>query len=422
MQLCIFEDKKASNFLPLTYSRPVYDLICGFTSFKNKIFRVFPSLKHSIHCRTYLKSISVQDNPDVLVNSIEDDECLFINGRIIADSNLSKIFSKKKKENIVYVSGDTVIAGFLSGSRLESFKNNFKDNIDIEEFDGIPVEETEVKTINYIWDIINLNGKEITKEFEIQLNKKKKKNQKKISGEIFDGVHLVNKKEIIIEKGAVVKPGVVIDASNGPVFIDKNAEIFPNAVIEGPVYIGESSKIKSAATIYENTSIGKVCKVGGEVEGTIIMPYSNKQHAGFIGHAYLGSWVNLGADTNNSDLKNNYSTVKTYVNGEMIDSGSQFLGLTMGDHSKSAINTMFNTGTVVGFSCNIFGSDFPGKFVPSFTWGGAGNSKVYDVEKSMSTAKIVMGRRNKIMSENEENLFREIFGLTEKERNSVMTM
>jgi UDP-N-acetylglucosamine diphosphorylase/glucosamine-1-phosphate N-acetyltransferase len=431
MQLCIFEDKKTSNFLPLTYSRPVYDLICGFTSLKNKIFRSFPSLKHSIHCRTYLTYVSAQYNPGVLINSIEDDECLFINGRIVADSNLAKIFSKKKKENGAYVSGDTLIAAFISGSKLESFRNNLsersrhqagKDSIDMEDFDGIPAEEIEVKTINYIWDIINLNGKELTNEFESQLNKRKKKNQKKISGKVFDGVHLVNKKEIIIEKGAVVKPGVVIDASNGPVFIDKNAEIFPNAVIEGPAYIGESSKIKSAATIYENTSIGKVCKVGGEVEGVIIMPYSNKQHAGFIGHAYLGSWVNLGADTNNSDLKNNYSTVKAYVNGQIIDSGSQFLGLTMGDHTKSAINTMFNTGTVVGFSCNIFGSGFPDKFVPSYTWGGAENSKVYDVEKCIGTAKIVMGRRNKIMSEDEENLFRKIFELTEVERNSVMAV
>ncbi|HSP89115.1 MAG TPA: GlmU family protein [Ignavibacteriaceae bacterium] len=421
MQLCIFEDKKASNFLPLTYSRAVYDLICGYSSLKDKLFRLFPSLNHTLHCRTFLQNISAQTNPGVLINSIEDDECLFINGRILADNSFVKNISKKKKENIVFVSGDNVIAAFLSGPKLTSLKNNFKDCIDIENFDGIPIEEIETKTVNYIWDIINLNGKELTKDFENHFNKRKKKKQK-ISGKIFDGVHLVNKKEIIIEKGAVVKPGVVIDASNGPVFIDKNAEIFPNAVIEGPVYIGESTKIKSAATIYMNTSIGNVCKVGGEVEDSIMMSYSNKQHAGFIGHSYLGSWVNLGADTNNSDLKNNYSTVKAYVNGEMIDSRSQFLGLIIGDHSKSAINTMFNTGTSVGFSCNIFGSGFPDKFVPSFTWGGAEGSKVYDVEKCIKTAKIVMQRRNKFMSEDEENLFRKIFELTGKQRNNVVAI
>ncbi len=418
MQLCIFEDKKVSNFLPITYSRPVYDLICGYTSLKDKILRMFPSFKHSLHCRAYLKNVVSQYNPGVIVNSFEDDGCLFINGRALIDDNLAKIL-KKKKENIVLVCGDTVVAVYLSGSKLESFKNNIKDSIDIENFVGIPVEEVEAKTFNYIWDLINYNSKELNNEFEFQFNKRKKKNQKRIEGKVFEGVHLVEKKEIIIEKDAVVKPGVVIDASKGPVYIDKNVEIFPNAVIKGPAYIGESSKIKSSASIYENVSIGGVCKIGGEVEGSIIMPYSNKQHAGFLGHSYLGSWVNLGADTNNSDLKNNYSTIKIYVNGKMVDSGSQFIGLIMGDHSKSAINTMFNTGTIVGFSCNIFDAGFPDKFMPSFTWGGAGKSKIYDVNKSIETAKIVMARRNKIMSEDEEKLFHKIFELTTKERNTI---
>jgi UDP-N-acetylglucosamine diphosphorylase/glucosamine-1-phosphate N-acetyltransferase len=417
MQLCIFEDKKASNFFPLTYSRPVYDLICGYSPLKSKIFRLFPTYKQSLHCRGYLENITIQNNPGIPVNSFEDGECLFINGRVLADGNLVKLFSKKKKENIVYVSGDTIIAVFLSGSNLNSFK--ITDSIDPENFEGIHTEPIEHRTFSYIWDLINYNGEELSKEFEIHFNKKKRKNQKRVTGKVFEGVHLVEKKEIIIEKGAVVKPGVVIDASKGPVFIDKNTEVFPNAVIEGPVYIGESTKIKSAATIYENVSIGKVCKIGGEVEDVIMMPYSNKQHAGFLGHAYLGSWVNLGADTNNSDLKNNYGTVKAYVNGKMIDSGSQFLGLMMGDHSKSAINTMLNTGTVVGFSCNIFGSGFPGKFVPSFTWGGAESSKIYDVDKSINTAEKVMARRNITIMEDDKKLFHKIFELTKQERGSI---
>lgn len=417
MQLCVFEDKKTSNFFPLTYSRPVYDLICGYTSLKSKIFRLFPTAKHSLHCRSYLENITIRNNPGILVNSVENSECLFINGRVLADSNLIKLLSKKKREDIVYVSGDTVIAAFLSSTKLNSFK--IGDSIDLGNFETVHKESIEQKTFNYIWDLINYNGEELNKEFEIQFNKKKRKNQKRVAGKIFEGVHLVEKKAIIIEKGAVVKPGVVIDASKGPVFIDKNVEVFPNAIIEGPVYIGESTKIKSVATIYENVSIGKVCKVGGEVEDVIIMPYSNKQHAGFLGHAYLGSWVNLGADTNNSDLKNNYSTVKAYVNGKMIDSGSQFLGLMMGDHSKTAINTMFNTGTVVGFSCNIFGAGFPRTIIPSFTWGGAGISKIYSVDKSIETAEIVMSRRNIAMIAEDKKLFHKIFELTKEERGSV---
>jgi len=288
--------------------------------------------------------------------------------------------------------------------------------LDYSDFDGIPVEEVDIKTADYIWDLVKLNGTELRNDFERLSGKRKKKNQKKITGKVHDGVHMLGKKEIIIEKGAEVKPGTVLDASGGPIFIDKNALIFPNVVIEGPVYIGESVRIKSAATIYENVSIGKVCKIGGEVEASVILPYTNKQHAGFLGHAYLGSWINLGADTNNSDLKNNYGNVKMYINGEFVDSGTQFLGLVMGDHSKSAINTMFNTGTVVGFSCNIFGSGFPGKFIPSFSWGGAESLNTYKVEKSIEVAKKVMLRRNIVMSEEEEKLFHQIFEMTEPDR------
>ncbi|MCZ6704104.1 MAG: transferase, partial [Ignavibacteria bacterium] len=207
------------------------------------------------------------------------------------------------------------------------------------------------------------------------------------------------------------------DASNGPVYVDENAFIHPNAVIEGPVYIGETVTIKAGASIYENVSIGKLCKIGGEVEDSVLLPYSNKQHAGFIGHSYLGSWVNLGADSNCSDLKNNYGTIKVQLNGKVVDTGSQFLGVIMGDHSKTAINTMFNTGTIVGFSCNIFGIGFPDKYIPSFSWGGSENLSTYELDKSMATAKIVMKRRDEELLPANEKLFENIFKLTTEERN-----
>jgi UDP-N-acetylglucosamine diphosphorylase/glucosamine-1-phosphate N-acetyltransferase len=209
----------------------------------------------------------------------------------------------------------------------------------------------------------------------------------------------------------------VLDAENGPIYIGKNVKILPNAVIEGPAYVGDGSLIKVSAKIYENTSIGPVCKVGGEVEASIIHAFSNKQHEGFIGHSYLGTWVNIGADTNNSDLKNDYGNVKVYVDGELIDSGSMFVGLIMGDHSKSGINLMFNTGTVVGVSCNIYGSGLPPKFVPSFSWGGAQDGFVtYRIDKAIEVARRVMARRNVQLTEIDEKLFRKIFELTEEER------
>jgi UDP-N-acetylglucosamine diphosphorylase/glucosamine-1-phosphate N-acetyltransferase len=184
----------------------------------------------------------------------------------------------------------------------------------------------------------------------------------------------------------------------------------------GPAYIGHSTLIKSLTKIYENVSIGDVCKVGGEIEDSVIMSYTNKQHEGFLGHAYLGSWINIGADTNCSDLRNNYGFIKTHVNGQDINTNTQFLGLIMGDHSKTGINTMFNTGTIVGFSCNIYGSGFPDKYLPSFSWAGTNDLQTYDINKCIDTAKVVMSRRKIEFKKNDEDIFRKIFDLTKNER------
>jgi len=223
----------------------------------------------------------------------------------------------------------------------------------------------------------------------------------------------------VIGEGTKVKPGVVLDAENGPIYIGSNATIFSNAVIEGPAFVGDRSLIKIGAKIYENTSIGEVCKVGGEVEGSIIHSYSNKQHDGFLGHAYLGMWVNLGADTNNSDLKNNYGNVKMVIDGKAVDTGSMFMGLVMGDHSKSSINTMFNTGTVVGVSSNVYGSGFPPKAVPSFAWGGGGELTTYEIGKAIDVARRVMGRRKMELSPVEEAVLRHVFEQTKNERGAA---
>ena len=231
---------------------------------------------------------------------------------------------------------------------------------------------------------------------------------------------MLNKENIFVGTGATVKSGTTLDAEKGPIYIDKNVEIFPNVTIEGPVFIGANSKIKIGAKIYEGTSIGEMCKVGGEVEESIIHSYSNKQHDGFLGHAYLGMWVNLGADTNNSDLKNNYGNVKVSINGkEWINSNSTFVGAAIADHFKSAIGTMFNTGTVVGFASNIFYRTFPPKFIPSFFWGGEKEAVTYVLEKAVDTAIKVMKRRKIEMSIAQRKLFETIFKLTEEERKNA---
>jgi UDP-N-acetylglucosamine diphosphorylase / glucose-1-phosphate thymidylyltransferase / UDP-N-acetylgalactosamine diphosphorylase / glucosamine-1-phosphate N-acetyltransferase / galactosamine-1-phosphate N-acetyltransferase len=414
MQVCIFEGINYEQLEPLSFPRPVYNLISGITNLKNKIIRSYPGTKYSLHCRPYLSTFLSSKYPEASVNTIFDESCLFINGRVLAPEKLSEIIPLEGEDKI-YMNSETIVAARVSGKKLEEIKLNMHDCLTEGDFDGLPVEKVDVRTMNFVHELMSANGEELIKDFNYYVHCTDR-NKKMVKGKLYEGAHLVNKESIYIEEGAQIKPGAVLDASSGPIFIDRNAIVFPNAVIEGPVYIGEGTKVKSGATLYENVSVGKVCKVGGEIEDTVIFPYSNKQHSGFLGHAYIGSWVNIGADTNCSDLKNNYGTVRFYNNGDMINSGLQFLGLIMGDHSKTAINTMFNTGTIVGFSCNIFGSGFPEKYIPSFSWGGADAITTYDIHKSIETAKRVLARRSKQMHEPEEKMFLKIFDLTQKER------
>jgi len=413
MNICIFEDEKYRKLLPLVYFRPVYELRCGINLLKDKIIRSFSNPNVILHARDYLTDVLKRDYPNYYVNELPPNanQVLFVNGRVLADPHFADKFKYNGKD-IAYVKGDDIVAFWASGENLEKFKNKFGTPLTKSDFENYEKVEISAKLINYPWDIINNNGEQIVIDFNILTDGKARR-----EGKIYEGVHLLNEHLIHIEEGAKIKPGVVLDAENGPIYIGKNVKILPNAVIEGPAYVGDGSLIKVSAKIYENTSIGPVCKVGGEVEASIIHAFSNKQHEGFIGHSYLGTWVNIGADTNNSDLKNDYGNVKVYVDGELIDSGSMFVGLIMGDHSKSGINLMFNTGTVVGVSCNIYGSGLPPKFVPSFSWGGAQDGFVtYRIDKAIEVARRVMTRRNVQLTEIDEKLFRKIFELTEEER------
>jgi len=411
--ICILEGIYYSKLLPLVYFRPVYDLRCGILTLKEKIQRRYADIPLTLHCRSYLADLVRRNNPNILVNELskETKSCLFINGRVIADDDFrSKV--PTEGSDMLYVDGETIIAARVSGSNLDYLRKSMNDVFTLSDFSGLLKKEIKVDYITYPWDLVKNNGNQLRKDFDFLVDK----NKNMINGQIYEGSILVNKENIFIADGAKIKPNVVLDAEDGPIFIDEGAKVFSNAVITGPAYVGKKSLIKIGAKIYENTSIGEVCKVGGEVEDSIIHSFSNKQHDGFLGHAYLGSWVNLGADTNNSDLKNNYGSVKVYINDEQIDSGSMFVGLTMGDHSKSSINTMFNTGTVVGVSTNVFGSGFPPKYIPSFTWGGSDSLTSYALDRSIDVAKRVMERRRIPFTEIDERIFRKVFDLTKEER------
>ncbi len=412
--LCIFEDDQSGNLLPLTYFRPSYDLRCGMTTLREKIIRSYPGVPVRLCCRGYLSNLVREQNPGIQVNTGNPGRSLFVNGRVLANESLAKRI-RLKGNDVVYLSGETVVAARVSDGNLEGLERAMQSGLlSRESFSGFPHEVVEEQLVRYPWDLVGANGAALLSDFKLYASKKKL-----LRGKIYAGVDMVGKRNIYVEAGAKVKPGVVLDAENGPIVIGRNVTVFPHVMLEGPVFVGDGSSIKAGAKIYENTSIGEVCKVGGEVEASIIHSYANKQHDGFLGHSYLGMWVNLGADTNNSDLKNNYGSVKVFINGSSVDSGSQFVGLTMGDHSKSGINTMFNTGTVVGVSCNVFGADFPPKYIPSFCWGGSKSVEVYDLEKSLAVARRVEARRNHTMSDTEAEVFRAVFEATKGERASA---
>jgi UDP-N-acetylglucosamine diphosphorylase / glucose-1-phosphate thymidylyltransferase / UDP-N-acetylgalactosamine diphosphorylase / glucosamine-1-phosphate N-acetyltransferase / galactosamine-1-phosphate N-acetyltransferase len=413
-QICIFEDIHHSKLFPLVYFRPTFNLRCGILSLREKITHAYPKTDIVLHTRSYLADYMRLRNPSFSVNEVKGTGCLFINGRAIVDSEFVKKIPVKGDEDVVYINDDNVIAARVGGSTLKALKKHLHGNFSLSDFDGLKRETIDVKMVRYPWDLIKYNGDQLRNDFTVLKN-----NRKGLSSKIkkYPGVHVLNEKNVFIDQGTEIKPGVVIDAGDGPVYIGKNVTILPFSVIMGPAYIGDGSVIKSGAKIYHNTSIGPVCKIGGEIEETIVHSYSNKQHDGFLGHSYLGAWVNCGAGTVTSDLKNNYGSVKVYINGEPVDSGTQFVGVTIGDHSKTAINSTFNTGTVIGVSSNIFGTGFPPKYVPSFSWGAAGETfTTYNADKAIDVARKVMARRNIALTVFEEKLFRKIFDLTSEER------
>lgn len=413
-QICIFEDNYYSRLLPLVYFRPVYDLKCGIFSLREKLQRSYHNSSVTLHCRHYLTDSLRLRNPKTKVNEFSAKDYLFINGRVIADEKFVKAIPLKGAANTVYFNGQHAVAARVSGDALTRWSSSFPEVFSMSDFEGMTKIEVDVKMVNYPWELVNNNGPQLRGDWKILLKSMK---GKKIQGKISAGVHFINKKDIFVGDGSAVKPGVVIDAEGGPVYIGKNVTILPQTTIIGPVYIGDGTIIKAGAKIYEDTTIGPMCKIGGEIEASIIHGYSNKQHDGFLGHSYLGEWVNLGAGTTNSDLKNNYSSVKVVINGELTNSGSLFVGATIGDHTKTAINSVFNTGTVVGVGCNVFGRGVPPQYVPSFSWGASGETfTTYDLARALEAAKRVMSRRALTLSETDSALFKCVFDLTLEER------
>lgn len=397
--LCVYEDYKVTNLYPLTLTRAAYELRCGMFSLLQKMVRYFPGSRVGYSVRKEILGLIEEKHRGAVINKLPQAAGYFLNARLIL---LEPPPANLKKSTAFRCAGQFVGA-FVTRADLKLITLTDNGLLDDTVFESFPTMEIKGVVINYPWDLVNHCAEEIIHDFNFMGS------GGQILGKVYPNVTLLSQENIYLAAGSEVHSGAVIDGEAGPVYISEGAVIMANAVIQGPAFVGPQSRIKIGAKIYEGTSIGEVCKVGGEVEESILHGFANKQHEGFLGHAYLGEWTNLGADTNNSDLKNNYRPVKVMINGEMVDSGSMFVGLFMGDHSKSGINTMFNTGTVVGVMCNVYGAGYSPKFIPSFTWGGIEASERYDIEKALDTARRVMARRKRDMTPAQERNLREIY-------------
>ncbi len=390
MNIILFDNQQRDHFLPFTYTRPVAEIRIGILTITEKWKNVFDASP----------SFLTQDYLSKKYSAKFTDDNLYINGRLMPSlRTIKKISALKEGDSLVY--NDTLLA-FRSSKKM-SLNDLFSFTLSHgESYDAIPF------ILEKITDIFSKNEDAISLDFEALT--RGKKSQELNASTLFIG----DKSHLFIEEGAKVY-ATSINTLEGYVYIGKNSEIMEGSCIRGSLALCEGSTIKMGAKIYGATTIGPHSKVGGEVNNSVIFGYSNKGHDGFLGNSVLGEWCNLGADTNNSNLKNNYAEVRLwdYPSGRFAHTGLTFCGLMLGDHSKSAINTMFNTGTVVGVSANIFGSGFPRNFIPSFTWGG---SQEYALKKVIEVAKIVYARRKKELTDEDVAILSHIFDVTKQYR------
>jgi UDP-N-acetylglucosamine diphosphorylase/glucosamine-1-phosphate N-acetyltransferase len=389
MNYILFDGPSRNALLPFTFTRPVADILIGIMTIRQK-------------WELYLGSTTTTLTEEYLSEKfpmVEMEENVMINASILPNPILAEMVSNLSSNQVIF-KGEEVVAFFT---------NEDQEEVDFDSYEVIEYDE-ECIMVNNTWDIFSKNDAAIREDFAYLTEDRK-------SQPIPATVNVIGAENVFIEEGAKLS-FVTLNASTGPIYIGKDAEIMEGSVIRGPFALCEGAVVKMMAKIYGPTTIGPNSKVGGEINNSVVFSNSNKGHDGFLGNSVLGEWCNIGADSNNSNLKNNYEEVKlwSYETEGFAKTGLQFCGLMMGDHSKCGINTMFNTGTVIGVSANIFGSGFPRNFVPSFSWGGASGFSTYITKKAFETARIVMSRRNVEFDEKEAAILSHVFEETKKWR------
>lgn len=370
------------SMLPLTFAKPISALRVGILTIAEKWQKYFAQHLPNISCLS-------QDYLNVKFPAQYLEDNLFINSSILPNWELSQAI-ENLNSNEKLVQGELIIA-----SKGKTLASQVKKSI---EYKGA------LRMLQNSWDIYALNGLELRQDFELIT-------KNRVSCAI-DDMHTVvyGKENVFIEEGVIVR-AAILNALDGPIYLGKNSEVQEGAIIRGAFALCNNAVVNMGSKMRGDTTIGPFSKVGGEVSNSVLQGYSNKAHDGFLGNAVLGDWCNLGADTNCSNLKNNYSEVEvySYLNHKYIKTGRLFSGLIMGDHCKAGINTMFNTGTVVGFSSNIFGGGFPPKYIPSFSWCSINESTTYKLEKAIEVAKNMYARRNMVLSDDDISIFEYLF-------------
>jgi len=389
MNYILFDGPVRNQLLPFTYTRPVADVRVGILTIREK-------------WELYLGNTTTTITEDYLSEKfpmVELEANVMLNAAYLPNLDLVEIIKGLTENQAIFKDEDVIVF----------YTTDTQEAVDFDTYEAIEFDKDILK-IEHTWDIFSKNGEAIQQDFELLT-------KDNTSQPIPKSNNVISPEHIFIEEGAKVE-FATLNASTGPIYIGKNAEIMEGTLIRGPLALCDHATLKLGAKIYGPTTVGPHSKVGGEVNNSVLFGYSNKGHDGFLGNSVLGEWCNLGADTNNSNLKNNYVQVKLwdYETERFAKTGLQFCGLMMGDHSKSGINTMFNTGTVVGVNSNVFGSGFPRNFIPSYSWGGASGFTTYLTSKAFEVAKVVMARRGIDFTAQDEAILTHVFEETKKFR------
>lgn len=396
----LFDDDNWNGLLPLSFTRPVCEIRVGILTIREKWEKVLDA-----RC-SYITQDFLSQKYAIRIA----DDNIIINSTVLPTAKLKSLINSLEPNEAILMK-DELIAARLDRKQFDQLIED--DNID--EIRGLDISEEEdvVERILRPHDVFTLNHKELAKDYELITKGRK-------SEALHESNTLIgDTSQLFIEEGAEIYCST-LNTTKGPIYIGRNAEIMEGCHIRGGLAMCNNAVLKLGAKIYGATTLGPYSKVGGEVSNVVFLGYCSKGHDGYLGNAVIGEWCNLGADTNSSNLKNNYAEVRnwSYVNNRFESTGLQFCGLIMGDHSKCGINTMFNTGTVVGVSANIFGDGFPRNFIPSYSWGGSSGFKTYNIDKAIEVAHVVMGRRSLVLSQEDEKILRYIHLHTAHRRTS----